>query len=403
MKIVRSTVAAAMLTSLGLATFATPVSSATSSVQSSATATASATTATAAAPASAVTVASAKAKKAKKAKKKKKKAYISKSQIKGTWGVYKGPGEEAWKAYEQASGTKKKHLGYIANNPKPRWMGAWIGDNDIARVTKAYIENSQRGNKDAWVQMTIFRMDPWYTESQHKVPTKKQIRSYKKWIRNSAKAIGDTKTILILQPDSTFLRGVPNFKKSSGLIRYAAKRYGALPNTRVYLETGGWDWPAPGQGGAKEAARLLQASGIKYADGIATNTTHYNSTAKDIRRVAELVKIFNKRGIRGLKGVINTSSNGNGFEFGKYTGPDPDHAFACKPGKLRGTCVTLGIPPTANVSAAKWKLSKKSRRLAAKYVDGYMWIGRPWLYRQNIPFMEDRAVQLVKSSPFYKG
>lgn len=393
MKIVTTTVAAAMLTSLGLATFATPVSSATSpattvqtvqAVQSKAPAT---------------VVATAKA----KAKKKKNKAYVSKSKIKGTWGVYKGPGEEAWVAYERAKGEKKKHLGYIANKPKPRWMGAWIGDNDIARVTKAYIENSQQGNRDAWVQMTIFRMDPWYNASRTQVPNKQQVRSYKKWIRNSAKAIGSTKTILVLQPDSTFLRTVPNFKKSSGLIKYAAKKYGALPNTRVYLETGGWDWPAPGQGGAKEAARLLQASGIKYADGIATNTTHYNSTGKDIQRIAELVKIFNKRGIRGLKGVINTSSNGKGFIFGNYTGPDPDHAFACKPGKLRGTCVTLGIPPTTNVAAAKWKLSKKSRRLAAKYVDGYMWIGRPWLYRQNIPFMEDRAVQLVKSSPFYKG
>ena len=323
----------------------------------------------------------------------------AKSRLRGNWGIYKGPADMAWKAYEGASSKQKDQLQWFIDQPKAAWFGAWVPENEVDKRIKRYIELSQAGDKNAMVQLTIFRMKPWYTESQHRQPTKSEIASYKRWIKLSAKAIGDTPTALFLQPDSTFLRGVPNFKLSSGLIRFAAKEYGKLPNTKVYLETGGYDWPSPGQGGVKEAARLLKAQGIKYADGIVTNTTHYNKTKWDVKRIADLSKYFEKRGVKGLKGVVNTSSNGKGFDFGKYTGKDPDHAFAC--GKsLKGTCATFGIPPTTDVANPKWGLDKKTRRLAKKYVDAYMWVGRPWLYRQTSPFMMDRTIKMSRSTPY---
>lgn len=313
------------------------------------------------------------------------------------WGVYKGPAEMAWDPYVRASGEEKRLLGHIALAPKAKWFGDWIPDNEIAKRTREYIQNSQNGNPDVLVQMTVFRMDPWYQESKRRVPTEAEIKSYKRWIRNQVAAIGNTKVAIVLQPDLTFLRTVPNFKLSSGLIRFAARQYGSLPNALVYLESGAWDWPHPGQGGAPEAVRLLSASGIEFVDGIATNTTHYSSTKLEIQRVAEIVQIFERRGIKGLKGVINTSSNGNPFDFGKYQGPDPDHAWACKSKTDPRTCVALGIPPTANVGAARWGLDDKTRALARKYVDAYLWIGRPWLYRQNSPFQKDRALKLVRT------
>ena len=38
--------------------------------------------------------------------------------------------------------------------------------------------------------------------------------------------------------------------------------------------------------------------------------------------------------------------------------------------------------------------------LAEKYVDAYLWFGRPWLYEQRAPFLLDRALALVRSSPY---
>ena len=320
--------------------------------------------------------------------------------LRGPWGVYRGPADMAWGPYEASSGENRTLLGHIANQPKAQWFGAWIPTSHIYAKTRDYIVNAQGGNPDALVQLAIFRMDPWYTASKTQVPSPGQVADYKAWIDESARAIGDTRAAIIVQPDSTFLRTVPNFELSAGLIRYAAQKYGALPNARVYLETGGWDWPAPGQGGAAEAVRLLEAAGMEYADGVATNTTHYNSTALDVQRIAEIVRIFAERGQPGLKGVVNTSSNGNGFDFGTYTGPDPDHAFVCQPGQLDGTCVTLGIPPTSDVANPRWGLDPETRKLADTYVDGYLWIGRPWLYRQNQPFQLDRALALVRSTPW---
>src|SRR5690606_21152596 len=128
----------------------------------------------------------------------------SQSQLAGTWGAYQGPADMAWSAYNRAGKTRKAELQWFIDQPRAGWMGAWIPDNQIADKTRKYIELSQNGNPDALVQLTIFRMDPWYTASKTKVPTKKQRASYKRWIRASAAAIGDTPTALMLQPDSTF-------------------------------------------------------------------------------------------------------------------------------------------------------------------------------------------------------
>lgn len=348
----------------------------------------------------AVAASQAKAKKARNQKLVSRQVSNPASRLSGSWGIYKGPGDQAWKYYSKASSAEQDRLQWFMDQPKAGWYGSWVATSNVEQTFKRYIETSQAGDPNALVQITVFRMNPWYTASKHKKPTKKQIADYKKWIRLSARAIGDTRTALFLQPDSTFLRTVPDFKLSSSLIRYAAKEYGKLPNTLVYLETGGHDWPHPGQGGVKEAVRLLDAQGMKYADGVVTNTTHYNKTAWDVRRVAAISKAFAKKGKKGVKGVVNTSSNGKGFEYGKYKGADPDHAKACASKALKGNCVTLGIPPTTDVANPAWGMKAKDRRLAQKYVDAYMWVGRPWLYRQSSPFVPGRALQMVRTTPY---
>lgn len=333
---------------------------------------------------------------------KKKKAQPSSRLAPYRWGTYKGSAEMAWDPYVRATGDTKRMLEPIALLPKAKWFGAWIPTNDIGSKTKDYIANVQAGDPNTLVQMTIFRMSPWYQESKTRPPNAREVRDYKRWITKSAAAIGDARVALVLQPDLTFLRTVPNFELSSSLIRYAAKKYGALPNTLVYLEAGAADWPAEGQGGAPEAVRLLEASGVKYVDGIATNTTHYSSTTLDIHRIAEIIELLKARGYtQELKGVINTSSNGQPFDFGQYQGPDPDDAWVCRRPADSRTCVALGIPPTADVSNPAWGLDPATAALADQYIDGYLWIGRPWLYRQNSPFLLKKAVKLVQTWAYY--
>jgi endoglucanase len=62
--------------------------------------------------------------------------------------------------------------------------------------------------------------------------------------------------------------------------------------------------------------------------------------------------------------------------------------------------VTLGIPPTADVAAPAWGLSDDTATLAAQHVDGYLWIGRPWLFPQGGSWVLERALHEVATSRY---
>ncbi len=320
------------------------------------------------------------------------------------WGVYEGPGEQSWQPYVDATGAEKDLLGYIALKPKAKWFGSWIPDDQIEEKVRGYIANAQAGNPDALVQMAIFRVKPWERNACRAIPTLAQRASYRRWMRGFAAGIGDAHVAVIQQPDGPFALCAPHGSRvASRLIAYGTRVLSAQPNASVYVEVGAADWPHDGkQGGAATATKLALRGGVKYARGIALNGTHYSSTVDEVARGAAVVRALAAQGITDKHVVINTAENGHPFEFGTYTGKDPNNAFVCKTANdpVTRTCVTLGIPPTTQVAAPQWQLPLKTRRLARRYVDAYLWFGRPWLYRQADPFVKSRALQLVRTTPF---
>ena len=320
------------------------------------------------------------------------------------WGTYEGPQEMAWAPYANATGTRKRLLGYIALAPKAKWFGAWIPNDQIAARVQDYVANAQHGDPDTLVQMTIFRMVPWEHEACSRLPTKAERTSYRTWIDRFAHAVGDARTAIVLQPDGPFALCAPGGSTvPSSLVAYAAKVLSAQPNTSVYVEAGAADWPAPGQGGVDAAVRILVRGGIRYAHGFALNSTHFDSTTDEVARAAAIAQQLAGLGYPDRRAVINTSSNGHPYQYGRYTGKDPDNPNVCDSTTTASsvTCATLGIPPTTHVAADRWGLPAATDRLARRYVDAYLWIGRPWLYRQNQPFVTARALQLVRSSPWH--
>jgi endoglucanase len=298
-----------------------------------------------------------------------------------TWGVYQGPREPTSAPYQQATGATKQALAKIALEPKAAWFGAWIADGEIRARVAEYIAGTQQGDPEVLVQMTVFRMVPWEHEACRRLPTANEQASYRRWIDAFAAAVGDTPTAIILQPDGPFALCAPG-------------------GPEVPAEVGAGDWPAPGQGGVAEVMRFLLPAGIEEARGIALNGTHYSSTEVEIARGTAIVEDLASRGITGKHFVVNTSGNGNPFPFGTYTGPDPDNAFVCTTPSDRRTCVTLGIPPTTDVASSAWGLSEQARADAREHADGYLWFGRPWLHRQNYPFVLERALGLARSTPY---
>jgi len=316
-------------------------------------------------------------------------------------GVYKGLADQAWEPYLKARGPQKKLLGTIALAPKAKWFGAWIPDRQIGAKVREYIRNAQAGDPETLVQMSFFRMVPWEGDACRRLPTAAQKKSYKRWTDRAARAIGSAHVALVLQPDGPFSLCAPGGPRvPASLIAYASKRLSALPHTSVYIDAGAWDWPHPGQGGVQRTMDFLVPAGIRYARGVALNSTHYSSTALEVQRAAELSQELARRGMPGKKAVINTSSNGKPFEFGRYRGPDPEDAWVCRSPRDERTCVMLGLPPTTDVASTRWGLSATTREQAAAYVDAYLWFGRPWLHKQADPFVKKRALGLARAWPW---
>jgi endoglucanase len=315
-----------------------------------------------------------------------------------TWGVYKGNADQAWPPYVKSTGTNRQLLAKIALRPKAKWFGKWISNATIKTKVREYIANSTGGDPNVLVQMTVFRMVPWEHEACKRLPTAAEQTSYKQWINSFAAGIGSTHVALILQPDGPFALCAPNGSTlPSSLIAYASKTFSALPHTSVYIDSGASDWPAKKP---VEATRILLRAGVKYARGFAMNSTHYSSTSSNIDFGAQVVHELDIRGVTGKHFVINTSSNGQPFTFSKARGSHPDNAKVCET-KAERVCVTLGIPPTADVANTRWGLTAARRTLAKKYVDGYLWFGRPWLYMQADPFDLQRALSLARTSRYF--
>ena len=313
------------------------------------------------------------------------------------WGVYQGLAEMSWLPYVVASPDQQNLLDKIVQRPKATWFGHWQSDNDITDRVQKYIELTTGGDPDVLVQTSIFRMSPWEREACSRLPSAAEQASYKKWIDGFAAGVGDAHMAVIMQPDGPFVLCAPgNSKIPAQLIQYGVRKLSALPNTSVYIDAGAADW---NRDDPKRALQMLIPMGIRWARGFALNSTHYDSTERQVRYAAKVSQALAKRGIPGKYGVVNTASNGKPFKGYKYNGPNFDNARACTSTSDQH-CVTLGIPPTVDVADPKWGLSARDRRLAARYVDAYLWFGRPWLYNQASPFDMNRALTLARTTPY---
>ncbi|MGA8995954.1 MAG: glycoside hydrolase family 6 protein [Nocardioidaceae bacterium] len=312
-------------------------------------------------------------------------------------GVYKGAGDQAWAPYQRSRGTERRLLAKIALRPKAKWFGGWIPNREIGSKVDKYIAASTGGDSDVLVQMTFFRMRPWEHEACRRLPSAAEQASYKQWVDRAAAAIGNARVALILQPDGPFALCAPGGSTlPSRLIAYSTRRFSTLPRTSVYIDGGASDWPSKDP--AKASTILLRA-GVRYARGFALNSTHYSGTSDNIDFGTQVVAHLARKGVPNRHFVINTSSNGRPFTFNQARGSHPDNAKVCAT-RTETRCVTLGIPPTTNVTSPAWHLSAARRARAKAHVDAYLWFGRPWLFMQADPFVKSRALALARTTPF---
>ena len=189
-------------------------------------------------------------------------------------------------------------------------------------------------------------------------PTAAEQADYKAWINEFAAGVGDAHAAIVLQPDGPFALCAPHGSKLySKLIKYAAKRFGALPNASTYIDAGASDWL---KNDPQRALKILLPAGIKSVRGFSLNNTHYAAVEDKVAFGAAVVKALARRGVKGMHFVVNT----------------------------------------ADVANPAWGLPPASPGGALKYADGYVWVGRPWLYNQADPFDMQRALDVSRTTPF---
>jgi endoglucanase len=296
------------------------------------------------------------------------------------WGVYQGPIDGVWPAYVGAHGRNRRLLGKIALQPRAVWDGFW--DGDPKATAQESISDSTQGNPTVLSQVAIFRLHPW--ESCSGYWSSAEQAGYKAWIRSYAAGIGSGRVALILQPDMPFALCV-----SSGvaehLISYAAKVFNSLRHTTVYIDAGAYAWYQPAL-----MARMLEHSGIWHSRGFALNVTQYGSTDQQLQWGAKINKTLTADGARDKHFVVNTDENGTPYLAGQIPGGGARSNYTprCSHASEQ-LCQRLGIPPTTDVANRRWRLSAADRAIAAKQVDAYMWLGRPWMVNAgpfSLPF-----------------
>lgn len=316
----------------------------------------------------------------------------------GTWGVYTGSADGVYPAWQKATGADKELLAKVALRPRVRWFGHWIPTGDIRSKVADYIRQTQDGDPDVLVQMAVFRLWPRTEAAKDEPLTKADRRAYKRWVDQTALAIGEARVAMVLEPDlAVALKGWRPAVRLR-LARYAAEVFGALPNTSVYLDGSDADWLR-----VDAAVEMLTKAGIEHVRGFALGATHYAGTAENVAYAGLLVKALAAAGVPGRHAVIDTADNGRPFTWLEFYDARPQGDFDNPPACTKPSqqvCVTLGIPPTADVAATKWGLPAKVLDTATAHVDGYLWFGRPWLYRQASPFDLKRTLKVAASTPY---
>ena len=316
----------------------------------------------------------------------------------GSWGVYTGSADGVYPAYEKAEGTEKALLAKVALRPRVRWFGGWMSARDAGSKLRDYIRTTQNGDQNVLVQLAVFRLWPEGEGAKNKPLTLEQQAAYRHWIDVAAAAIGSARVAMVLEPDLAVALNGWRPRVRMQLTAYAARVFGKLPRTSVYIDASDSDWLS-----IPKARDLLLRSGLRYVRGFALGATHYSGTAANIRYGRRLVAALAAAGVGRRHFVIDTADNGRPFTWLQYWAKHPDgdfdNAAPCR-NRTERRCNTLGIPPTSRVAASRWNLPAKLRPVARRHVDGYLWFGRPWLYRQASPFLLERTLQVARTTRF---
>jgi endoglucanase len=258
------------------------------------------------------------------------------------WVDPSSPAVRQIRAWRQGGRTKDADLlKQIADQPAALWPA---GDNPKPTIEKATRAAARQGRTAVFVAYNIPHRDC----GQHSAGGAYDADAYRDWIATFARAIGDSKALIVLEPDAVahIVDGCTPGEyhaEREQLLSEAIVRLKEQPHTKVYLDAGNPAW-------IEEPWKLvepLRRAGVDEADGFALNVSNFQTDAATKEYGLHLSKDLD-----GKHFVIDSSRNGNGPLNG-----DRGTAWCNPPGRA------LGTRPTTDTGEP--------------VLDAYLWIKRP--------------------------
>ncbi|MBE1877009.1 glycoside hydrolase family 6 protein [Myceligenerans pegani] len=210
---------------------------------------------------------------------------------------YVDTGNQAYDAWQAASGTDKALLEKIALTPQSYWVGNWVDPEHARQEVVDYTSRAVAAGKIP--VLTVYAI-PGRDCGSHSGGGVEESE-YAQWVDTVASGIQGEPWV-ILEPDALAQLGDCDGQGDRiGFLRYAANSL-TDAGARVYIDAGHSAWLSAG-----EAASRLQQVGFADAVGFALNTSNYRTTA-EAKAYGEQVSAQ----IGGRPYVIDTSRNGNG-------------------------------------------------------------------------------------------
>ncbi|SFC51018.1 Glycosyl hydrolases family 6 [Nocardioides terrae] len=328
----------------------------------------------------------------------------------GSWAVNNGfweNGRGLYTDYRRAAGTTKAYLARAALQPSALWL---TSTNSFTRTkVPDYLRTVNPSSDPAkLVTVAVFGLWPRGEGARHSPLTRRQQTHYRTWIRRVSAGIGRSRVLVALEPDLAITANRGSDGVRDPLVRQSLTRFAAQyfhdhnPRAAVYLDAGASDWLSPGQ-----AADLLQRSGVQFTRGFSLDITHYTRTSDNITQGAAIVSALAARGIGGKHFVIDTADSGRGYTYAQWAArfgtSTYDNSRRCS-GAQPTLCNALGVPPTWQVAQPAYVqalgLTAVQAQTAARDVDAYVWLTRPWMLNQASPYRHTKAVPAAQFTPF---
>lgn len=258
---------------------------------------------------------------------------------------YLNTGTAAYWASRNTTDPAKKLLYWqIGGTPSAAWY-AGTSASDDSRLAKLVASARASNTVPQIVLYGIPRRDCGYLSAGGHTTA----ASYKAWIERTSRLIGDSRAVVIVEPDAIsycgWARTDPRRLERGELLRHVGATFAANnPNAALYLHAGS------GQLGQQDAAAAVIDGGITYMRGFALNVASHTSTPALEAWGERFVTTLAGKGVANRHYVVDTGRNGLGMQ------PNlPNSQFA----SCNNPHIAVGTRPTSRTTGA--------------HADAYLW------------------------------